>query len=201
MGGPSPSGAEREGEFGIAPVEFAIEAQPQLFPGGSAATPCMGGGVDFAMRMTRTIQFALDVSGCKMLGLETNLSGDALAYLAGPRWTPRPSSRWGPFAHVLFGGTRVTEELMHPALKLGLTENAVRQGNEPPAHEDYTTKFQADGFTVSAGTGLDVRINRALAIRLVSLEYRHSWLPAMNGRSFEDGLAIRTAVVLRMGTW
>ena len=201
IGGPKPPPAEREGEFGVAPIEFSMEAQPQVYLGGAAVTPCMGGGADFAMRLTRTMQFAMDISGCKMIGLETNLSGDTLTYLAGPRWTPRPSSRWSPFAHLLFGGTRVTEERMYPTLKSVLIESAKRQGKEPPVHDDYTTKYQADGFSVSAGAGLDVRVNPALAIRLASLEYRRSWLPAMIGRDFENGLAFRTSVVLRMGTW
>ena len=59
-----------------------------------------------------------------------------------------------------------------------------------PVHDDYTTKFQADGFSVSAGACLGVCVNPALA-----------WLPAMNGRDFENGLAFRTSVVIRMGTW
>ena len=192
---------EREGQFGVAPVEFSVEARPQVYVGGSAATPCMGGGADLAIRMTRNVQLAADIAGCKMIGLETNLSGDTLSYLIGPRWTPRPSSRWSPYAHILFGGTRVTEERMYPALKAALIESAKRQGKEPPVHDDYTTKYQSDGFSLSAGTGLDLRVNPALAVRLASVEYRRSWLPLMNGRNFENGLVFRTSVVLRVGTW
>lgn len=192
---------EREGQFGVARAEFAMEARPLIYFGGAESTPCLGGGMDLALRMSRTTQLVFDMSGCKLARLGENLSGDTLTYLMGTRWTPRPSSRWSPFAHVLVGGTRATQKRYYPELEAALKAAAKKAGREEPAHEEYTTKYQEDAFALSAGTGLDLRVNPALAVRLASVEYRRSWLPAMNGREFENGISFKTSVILRMGTW
>src|SRR5579862_493704 len=49
-----------------------------------------------------------------MAGLEKNLTGDSLIYMAGLRWKPPLSGRLVPYVQVLFGGNKVTQELMFP---------------------------------------------------------------------------------------
>ncbi|MBI5282599.1 MAG: hypothetical protein HY858_13020 [Candidatus Solibacter usitatus] len=202
ISGPRQPPVERQGQFGIAPLELAAEIRPQTFFGeGAGALTCIGGGGEAAYRVTDTVQMVVDVYGCKMLDLKKNLSGDTMSYLLGPRWTPRPASRWSPYAHLLVGGMKVSEERMYPALKAVLMAEATRLGKKMPLQEEYTTKYQNQGVSLAAGSGVDLRLNPAVALRLASLEYKRSWLPPVNGREFEYGLAFKTSVVLRMGTW
>ena len=77
----------------------------------------------------------------------------------------------------------------------------------PPAdqgyalHHLYTKNWDTNGFAVAAGTGVDYKINNALAFRVASLEYSHSWTQDMNGINYQNGLQLTTGLVLRMGTW
>jgi hypothetical protein len=48
---------------------------------------------------------------------------------------------------------------------------------------------------------VDYKINNALAFRVASLEYSHSWTQDLNGVNYQNGLQVTTGLVLRMGTW
>ena len=78
---------------------------------------------------------------------------------------------------------------------------------DPPAdqrnslHALYTKDWDTNGFAIAAGTGVDYRINNALAFRVASLEYSHSWTQDLNGVNYQNGLQLTTGLVLRMGTW
>ena len=143
----------------------------------------------------------MDVSGCNINGLKKNLSGDSLTYMAGSRWTPPVSGRVVPFAQVLFGGNKVTQELMFPAEKASLQQLAQRTGSPPPTHDQYTQQFEVDGLAIAAGIGLDFKFNRALAFRIVDLEYTHSWMNELNGFAARNGLQVKMGLVLHMGNW
>lgn len=82
---------------GVDPFEFMIAPQFRTYLGDGHQGSCVGGGGSAAIRVATQWQFVVDVSGCKLLGLEQNLSGDSLSYLAGPRWTPMLS---GAGAHM-----------------------------------------------------------------------------------------------------
>jgi hypothetical protein len=145
----------------------------------------------------------LDVNGCKLLGLETNRSGDALLYQVGPRWTPATAGKWSPYAHVLIGGMKITHEQLFPEKK-----KLVEQSNpdiDPRysylLHDQYTTSEEADGFAFSAGTGVDYRLNNALAIRVAGVEYSRTTIANLGGLSYGHGLQVSTGMVLRLGTW
>src|SRR5215467_2007723 len=102
---------------GVAPFEFGLTTKVKTYWGERHGDPCVGGGGSAGLRIATQWQFMVDVSGCKLLGLETNLSGDSLSYLAGVRWAPQPSKRWTPHAAVLIGGTRLTQELIYSESK------------------------------------------------------------------------------------
>ena len=55
---------------------------------------CVGGSGTIAFRVASEWQIVIDVNGCKMLDLPTNLSGDSLTYMVGPRWTPPTTGHW-----------------------------------------------------------------------------------------------------------
>lgn len=182
---------------GVAPFEFT--AMPRMARYGAGS--CVGGGASGAFRLGTEWQVVVDVSGCRMTGLEENLSGDALTYLVGPRWTPRRSGRWATHAQVLIGGTKLTQERMYPARKAALQQIEEKTGKPAPVHDDYTQQWETDGFTIGAGTGLDLKLNSALAIRVASLGYSYSWTGKLNGNSYQNGVQFTSGLVLRMGTW
>lgn len=200
-GAPDPS-PELEGEAGLSSFELSLNAQPQFFLGSGATGPCMGGGGEAAFRVNANWQVVAEVNGCKLSGLPTNLSGDTLSFYTGPRWSPRPTARWSPYFHVLVGGMKVSQEEMFPALKAAV-EQEHKDDPKPDVslHDLYTAQYEANGFSLAAGGGVDVRLNPAIALRLANLEYKRSWLPPANGRDYNNGLAFTVSMVLRMGTW
>ena len=186
---------------GIAPFEFNLTAKLKTYLGAGHAAPCVGGGGTGALRLASQWQFVVDVSGCKLLGLESNLSGDSLTYLAGARWTPRPSGRWTPHIELLFGGTKLTQELIYPKIKEELLATAPKSTNAYVLHALYAKDWETNGFTVQAGSGLDVRFNNALSYRVANVEYSYSWNNDLNGIGYRNGLQFTTGLILRMGTW
>ena len=188
---------ESESRPGVAPFEFAANAY--AFPASTGI--CGGGGVSTAFRIHPDWQIVLDVSGCNINGLKKNLSGDALTYMAGSRWTPPVSGRLVPYAQMLFGGNKVTQELMFPTEKASLQQLAQSTGSLPPNHDQYTQQFEVDGLAAAAGMGLDFKFNRALAFRILDLEYTHFWVKELNGFAAQNGLQVKMGLVLHMGNW
>jgi len=64
-----------------------------------------------------------------------------------------------------------------------------------------TKHWETTGLSMALGSGLDMTLNRALALRVANLDYTHSWLWDLNGRNFDQGLRLSTGLVLRIGTW
>lgn len=188
---------ELERPRGVAPFEFAANAYALTDPSGT----CAGGGATTALRMTSQWQMVLDVNGCKMTGLAKNFSGDSLSYMAGPRWTPPLTGPLVPYVQVLFGGNKLTQERMFPQQEAYLTGLSRITGSAPPDHNQYTQQFESDAFAIAAGIGLDYNFNRALAFRLVGVDYTRSWASDLNGFTAPQGLQFKTGLVLHMGNW
>jgi hypothetical protein len=186
---------------GVAPFEFTISPVFRTYIGEGHKGSCAGGGSSAAIRLAEKWQFLVDVSGCKLLGLRQNLSGDSLSYLTGMRWTARDSARWNPHFELLIGGNKLTQELINPELKHQLELIAEQTGGRPPKHSTYSRQWETNGFTIQAGSGLDVKLNNALSIRAVSLAYSHAWNNDLNGINYENGVQVSTGLVLQMGTW
>jgi hypothetical protein len=188
---------EPERRPGVAPFELATNAY--AFP--ASVGICGGGGTSVAFRIHPEWQIVLDVSGCNINGLKKNLSGDSLTYMAGPRWTPPLSGRVVPYAQMLFGGNKVSQELMFPAQKASLQQLAQNAGLPAPNHDQYTQQFEVDGLAMAAGIGFDFKFNRALAFRIVELDYTHSWMKELNGFAAPNGPQVKMGLVLHMGNW
>ena len=200
---PSATGSSREVPDipGPAPFEFSLAFQPERLSGGGKSTLCLGGGAEGAFRMGSSWQLVMDVGGCKMTGLEENLSGDVLSYMVGPRWTSQSTGPWSAHLELLVGGTKMTEERMFPKQEQLLLQAALRSGTPPPTHDEYTTQTDTNGLSLAAGGGVDYKLNRALAIRVADLTYRHSWIDPLWGRNYSNGLKLTSSLILRMGTW
>ena len=168
-----------------------------------AGKGCIGGGAEAAWRLSRSWMLAADVNGCKLRGLETNFSGDALVYQVGPRWSPNSNGRWAPYAHVLVGGIKVTHEQLYPEKKK--LADLANPSHDPAIaerlHDSYTRQEEANGLAISAATGVDYKLTRALALRVASVEYLRSSIGTLGGLNYNQGLQLSTGLVLRMGTW
>jgi len=186
---------------GVAPFEFNLTAIVKTYMGNEHAGPCVGGGGSGALRLASQWQFVVDVSGCKLLGLENNLSSDSLTYLAGARWTSQPSRRWTPHVDLLIGGTKLTQELIYSQLKEAIESRVPKSTPAYVLHALYAKDWETSGFTVQAGSGLDLKLNRALSYRVANLAYSHSWTKELNGINYQSGLQFTTGLVLHMGTW
>jgi hypothetical protein len=162
---------------------------------------CIGGGGIGAFRATEFWQWTAEVSGCTLgNSLPTNWSGDSLTFTTGPQWIVHTAGRWSPHAHLRMGGQKVTELWRDP--KLGTVLSQLPPGTDPSKYYDlYTRHWERTGFSLSLGGGLDVGLNRALAVRVAGIDYTRSWLGDMNGRHFDRGLSFSTGLVLRVGTW
>ncbi len=185
----------------VAPFEFTTMLLVQETSPGRA--PCLGGAGSAAVRLTPQWALALEVGGCKMNGLQADYSGDSLHYLVGTRWTPRPASRWSPYAQVLMGGNTVTQEELLPAKQAALEAALITPGQKLPAseHAIYTEDYEATGPALKAGAGVDYKLNHALSLRVAGLDYMHTWMGRMNGAPCSPGLQVTTGLVLSMGTW
>jgi hypothetical protein len=196
-----PAGGDETPDPLVAPFEFTLAFQPERFSGSGRPLTCLGGSGSASLRIAASWQLVTEVGGCKMVGLERNLSGDSLTYAAGPRWTTRIHGPWTAQLQLLVGGNKVTEEKMFPELKEALEAAAARDNTTPPSHGDYTQETQSNGFAVSTGGGVSYQVNRAMTIKVADLSYRHSWNSALWGRDYANSVKFTTGFVLRMGTW
>ena len=116
------------------------------FSVGSGHTPAdlNGGSASFAYNFNHYLGLVGDFGGYHA-GDYSNASidGNIESFLVGPRLSYRNDTRWTPFAQVLIGG----------------------------AHGSATGAGSATGFSMTAGGGLDLGLNRRFAIRLFQLEY------------------------------
>jgi opacity protein-like surface antigen len=98
--------------------------------------------------------------------------------LVGPRLSYRNSSRLVPFAHALFGVTRDHED-------------------STTLSNDFSSIFKSNesGFAMAVGGGLDVELNRNLALRIIQADYS---LTRVNGT--QHNARISTGLVFRFGS-
>jgi hypothetical protein len=182
----------------VAPIELMANSVYERFGGRN----CYGGSGSGAVRVNAQLQIVAELGGCLITGFQKYESGDSLTYLVGPRWAPRASKRLSPYAQLLLGGRRVTHEILNPGLRT-LLLGAWNSGTLPhyPERSAYQIENQANGFAMAAGGGFDVRLNRAMALRVADLEYTHSWLPVVDQIHASDGVRFSAGLVLRIGTW
>jgi hypothetical protein len=193
----TPAVSARPDRSTVSPFEFTANAYMYAASSGL----CAGGGATAALRIAATWQVVLDVDGCKMAGLEKNLSGDSLIYMTGLRWTPKEFGPFVPFGQFLFGGNKLTQELMYPDKEQQLLAQAALDGQPLPNHSEYTHQFEADGFAIAGGLGVDLRFNRALAFRLMEVDYTRSWARNLVGFAAPNGAQLKLGLVVNTGKW
>jgi hypothetical protein len=200
--GPTQRSAGRErDESGVPAFEFSTTFRSERMWGASGNRSCVGGGATGAFRLSPGWQFIVDAGGCQFMGMEPNLSGDSFTYMLGLRRVYNASGSWSAHGQFLVGGNKLTEERFYPEKKK--QEDA--SGVQPPArtngaYPDYLDHQETNAFGVAAGGGVNYRVNRALAVNVVDLQYRRAWLDSP-WREYSNGLKLSAGVVLRVGNW
>ena len=163
---------------------------------------CVGGGGTAAFRANDFWQWTLEVSGCTLgVSLPAYSSGDSLTFTAGPQWIVHTAGRWSPHAHFRIGGQKITEEKINPMKRKQVLSGLTPNADPDSYHRLFTQHWETTGLSISAGAGMDIAINRALAVRVANLEYLRSWVGNVNGNNFDRGLRLTTGLVLRLGNW
>jgi len=140
-----------------------IRGVPTLSPG-NRMDFLNGGSTSIAFNLNRTLGLVGDFGGynarqIQLTGAGANparvadASGTAFTYLAGPRLSFR-HDRVTPFIQALFGGVHASQETLSNCSGVLCT---------PLPTEN--------SFAMTAGGGVDLRIHRHLAIRIVQAEY------------------------------
>jgi hypothetical protein len=160
--------------------------------------PCAGGGGSGTFNFSRGWGIEGDVSGCKMLGLANNLSGDATTFMVGPRYTYRGMSRWAPWAHALFGGEKITQELLDPAVRDAVEAAAPPGTSAWLLHDKYTQHHETTALAAEFGAGIDWVLNPAVAFRVGDFNYVHSW--SNDSRIHSSEARLTMGVVVRIGS-
>ncbi len=202
--GPTPPKAPEGPKPLVAPFETAFTVKARKFNNQSWNNSCVGGGSNMALRFAESWQVVFDVDGCQMLGLDERrsfLTGDSISYLMGPRWTPAAGSRFSPYAEVLIGGIKMTQERFTPTERKRFEEDRQAATGKPPDYTLYADVQSTHGFQLQAGTGVDLRLGRAFAWRVASVSYAKSWTQPLNGVEYRDGVLFSSGLILRLGTW
>jgi len=186
---------------GVAPFEFTFASNMTTYFGGGAKGSCVGGGGSAAFRLASDWQLVLSLNGCKLQDLPENVTGDSLTYVIGPRWTPSTTSRWSPHAQVLIGGNKLTQEKLFPDERAAVIAELAPKPLGNAQHVLFSKDWETSGLAITVGTGVDYKLNNALAWRVASLDYQHSWNNELNSTNYGNGLKFTTGLVLRMGTW
>ncbi|HWE52148.1 MAG TPA: hypothetical protein VG273_20305, partial [Bryobacteraceae bacterium] len=188
-----------DGPIQPALFEFSASSSEMLLGAGKQNMNCVGGTGTALINLNPALAVETEVGGCKMLGPGLNLSGDATTFAVGPRYTYRTGGHWTPWAHVLLGGEKLTQELLMPDVKAAVMATAAPGTAEWTLHDAYTRHYEATGFTVNFGSGVDWTMNRTVAFRVGSVEYIHSWMPRLNDQSFNHDVRITAGFTLRAG--
>lgn len=180
----------------LATFEFSTSFGQTLLGVGGRNLACSGGGGTALFNLSSALAVEAEVSGCKMLGLEPNLSGDALMFAVGPRFSYRNATRWTPWVNVLAGGEKLTQERFDPALKAAVLASKP-EGSPADLHDKYTTDSAVTGFRLAFGGGVDWDLNKNVGFRVGNLEYSRVWLRPLNGETYSSDLRVTMGLVLR----
>ena len=185
-----------------ADIELTAFPYYETFLGGGS---CIGGGGTGAARVNPKWQVLTEVSGCLIMHQHPyNVSADSLFYGGGFRYTPMADKRFSPFGQFMFGGRKVTQEIMDHALREQLlNEWNDGSGTLPhyPKRSDYSVETAQNGPSIAVGGGFDWVVTRPFAWRIVTVEYTHSWMNDVAQIRPQEGLKISTQAVVRIGTW
>ncbi len=111
-------------------------------------------------------------------------SGSVYTYLFGPRVSFLKHERFSPFAQALFGGVRASEVTLSDCTGAGCTLLPTE-----------------NKFAMTAGGGLDIRVHRHFAIRVVQAEYLMTRFENFDSgkQATQNDMRLSSGVVFRFG--
>ena len=151
-----------------------------------------GGSTSIAYNFNRHLGLVGDFGGfndsqLRLTGTGTvlNSTGSSYTYLFGPRLSFRNHGRFTPFAQVLFGGIHASE--------VTLSSGCMGAGCTPLPAEN--------SLAITAGGGLDLRVHRHFAIRLIQAEYMETNFENHDtGKSAsQNDMRLSSGIVFRFG--
>jgi opacity protein-like surface antigen len=170
-----------------------IRGVPTLSPG-NRMDYLNGGSTSIAFNLNRTLGLVGDFGGydaseLQLTGAGANparvadASGTAYTFMAGPRLSFR-HDRITPFVQVLFGGVHASQVTL---------SNCTGALCTPLASEN--------AFAMTAGGGLDLKIHRHLAIRIVQAEYLMTRFgdPTTGIRESQNDIRLSSGLVFGFG--
>src|ERR1035437_825204 len=153
-----------------------------------------GGSASIALNLNRYLGIVGDFGGFNDTQLRlsgtnpavvADSSGTMYTFLAGPRLSFRNHERVTPFVQALFGGIR--------ASAVTISSNCTDVGCTPMPVENK--------FAMTAGVGLDVRVHRHLAIRIIHAEYLMTKFADTNTgtNASQNDMRLSAGIVFRFG--
>jgi hypothetical protein len=146
-----------------------------------------GGSTQFVVNANRWLGFVADLGAVHNGNINNhNLDSTFTNFLFGPRVTLR-YSRISPYFNVLFGGMHAGSSVGTSALPVASTLPVYLPGvPDPVTGQAVTLRAVAaqTAFAMTAGGGLDIKINRHVSFRPIGLDYMLTRL--QNLRSAED---------------
>jgi len=144
-----------------------------------------GGSAQFAYNFNRWFSAVVDAGAVTNTGSVGNFNNSILFpalsrgggfngilanYLLGPRVSFKKGSRFVPYVQALFGGATLWESLPVPDVAL-VVPAIVGGGVIIPNGANIRFNRETSGFAMTAGGGLDIKINKHVYFRPIQAEY------------------------------
>jgi hypothetical protein len=184
------------------PLQFSASASYHRFQGKNRSIMnCIGGLGSIEFSPADRYSLLAEAGGCKAFDAPALESADMLSFLVGPRLYPAVSKRWNSYIEILAGVQRITID-RHVPVAPETRSSATRRLLAPFATNGAPhAMFQSDGFALAAGGGVEMVINRALALRVADLRYSYAWTGVRGPASYSAALRVSTGLMMRLGTW
>ena len=170
-----------------------VQAVPKL-AAGNRVVWLNGGSASIAYNLNRHLGIVADIGdytnseirfqGAYGSTVDVNdADGGVLSYLFGPRYSFRQHDRFTPFAQVLFGGAHASEVVLTPCTF------------------SCTLLPAQNTFALTAGGGLDVRVHRHFAVRVIQAEYMMTRFQnySTGGSASQNDMRLSSGLVYRFG--
>jgi hypothetical protein len=168
-------------------LQFSASSQFTSFQShGGPRTNCIGAAGQAEFSISEPVSLVLEAGGCKVFDGPAATSADVISFLGGVKLYPTRAARWNPYVQVLTGLQRVTVDRYE-------TPESVKSGLP-------STTNQADGYTLSAGSGVELVVWRPLTIRVAEVRVAHVWSSADPWPN-RTAVGISSGFTLRFGTW
>ena len=146
--------------------------------GGAPSFTAQGGSGALVYNFNKTLGVVADL-GAYHNGSDVNFSPTAFSYLFGPRLNLR-KQKVTPYVQALFGGVRVTSNLLDPDTGVSVPQSA---------------------FAAAFGGGMDVRLSDHIYLKPFQVEYMMTRVPNLwSPDNMQNNLRYSAGIVFRIGS-